>query len=497
MIFGKVHLLTRNNSAARRRILLACCTLLMAPLLSPSPAFAREKGFIGSFLDKFSQQKHQDDKDKSTPSNSEANNKQSGSCPSDFDWMTDAAKRWPGTCGTNRPPIYNDPSDPMSGFSGLWDIELRGSKLYSHALISIAKDHYGVGFGDETQGWIATGVARRNSDDHGIDGLLFQSPKLSSGGSISFRIGTSFVGQDVTGRPSGRSDRLVGVWRSDGKSGAAIWRRQPRGQFKTVVLNSNDSVPNPVVTIPYGMSYGTITRVNPPGCGYGSMRGNCPTAYVDILGDNLAGPHDVWIDPASHIEANVSWICKNGDTRSYSAEWTICGSDHALGDGVVGLRIQLILWDGVTPGPKTIWMDGKPVPFRMIIQNWKNAPADQAENETPKPALVALRAVGKDGAEIKKVTEAARFRLEAVFDRENSDDWVAAKFDTRHPMVNLPLGEDGPGEAVEIPEEATDNSESPSVTLWRTEDRKTFRSGWLHVEPVETTTSDSAKGIAP
>jgi len=206
------------------------------------------------------------------------------------------------------------------------------------------------------------------------------------------------------------------------------------------------------------------------------MRGNCPRFQIVVYGKNFAGPHHIWIDPASYIElSGRAYLCAKGRTYTVDAEWTNCSQSDKAGVNVVGVVLSGFIWDGVSPGPKTVWIDGRPVPFELVIRGYPDA------NREPQPALVALRALGDGGAPLDRITEGVGFVLEATYDGAHPDEWVAVELPGLQPAVfggELRVADD---DAAADGGVVGKHLPPRSVVLRRTGDKTVFRSDLLAV----------------
>ena len=98
------------------------------------------------------------------------------------------------------------------------------------------------------------------------------------------------------------------------------------------------------------------------------MRGNCGGLWITVYGDNFAGNHDIWIDPATHIELwKGRWVCGDGKRKGH---WDRCGVGADPGDNVAGVQFELIFWNGMVPGLINFWVDGQPIPIEIIIDDY-------------------------------------------------------------------------------------------------------------------------------
>ena len=365
-------------------------------------------------------------------------------------------------CGTDRPPV----SHAMAGdISGAWEVEAPGSPHIEALTVVVNRGFHGLGYRNIVSPLVATTVVRYPGD------IAYRHKGINIGRSEDGTITAKFGGFEYCScvsiyyhvKPTGDPNVMTGEWVYLKQRGVTIWRRQPPGDFRSVSYTNITADPSQRFVRDYA-AFGTrslkIERTHPVTCGYGHMRGNCGGIWVIISGDNLAGGHDVWVDPASQIEIEkAGWICSNGKYRDYGAEWTSCGSKNAPGDGVVGLFMRVLFWDGMTPGPKTLWVDGRPIHLEMTIHGYPE------EEKIQEPALLLLDALNAQGEQIRQIEEGVPFILKTVYDGAHPDTWVSID------VLDMKSAQ------------ASDNAEKWEVILRRTDDPKIFQSDWLAVEP--------------
>ncbi len=362
-------------------------------------------------------------------------------------------------CGTDRPPAPHGRND---GLTGLWDVEASGNPFHETATVALNRGYAGVGHRDpQAQNLVAAGVARDKDKNHFR--TINPTARETEDGSLYIHLVTSgycgCVPYTVTVKPTGDPNVMIGEWAFDYnkakvKKGTAILRRRPAGQFGAASLNWTPAGPAQGFArdeVPFGTRPLRIELRHPVTCGYGGARANCGGTRLAVWGTNLAGGHDAWIDPASHIELRkAGWICANGDFRDFGAGWTRCGSGRDGGDGVVGLGFHLLFRDGMTPGARTLWIDGHPIHLEVALEGF---PEDEKPAE---PALVLLDA--RDAADklIAEVREGEPFQVKAIFEASHPQSWVSVAVPSLAPQA--------------------------TVVLRRTDDPKVFQSEWLAVE---------------
>lgn len=379
------------------------------------------------------------------------------------------SQRWPHACGTGRPPYpYQRRLD------GMWTITARGNPKVAALTIAVSRESHGLGYRDPEGPLLAAGVLRYPGSSNYRNFDL--SISRSDDGTIRIRFGQfeycNCVPVEYTARPTSNPDVMAGEWIYKDQRGPAVWRRGPSARIQSVEMGMairTDQGTYVSDRFGFGERPGRVERTHRVTCGYGQMRGNCDGFWIAIRGENFAGAQDLWIDPASHMEINkAGWLCANGRMKDWGAGWRGCGSTKRPGDGVVGLSVKLLFWDGIAPGKRTLWVNGQPIPFEMVIHNY---PAD---DKIGRPALVDLRAMSPDGNPLAALAEGSPFVLEAHYDGPNPAEWVSAAV----PGALLPR----PAETA-----ASGTGRGRRIILLRTEDAKIFRSVPLIVTPPPDT----------
>lgn len=78
---------------------------------------------------------------------------------------------------------------------------------------------------------------------------------------------------------------------------------------------------------------------------HATARGNRPRLRLEILGRNLWGRHYVEVDPTSGLEVAAPWPLPED----------------------AGIGVDLVMWQGLRPGVQGLWLDGRPLPLRLVI----------------------------------------------------------------------------------------------------------------------------------
>ena len=473
------HKVTDGTGAARRRRQVRTALAVLSVLLLSAvsmPADAQIKKFFqdlfGSDEPKPAPSKEVKTTESAKPAAAET---AEPACPKIMQKRT-AAKHWPEACGTGRPP---EDLMPANGeFTGLWDIQAPNNGFMEEILVALTRGGHGVGYLSATGNLVPAGSMRRKGASH--YGHFNPNVMAVESGRLKLHLATGgFAGRTklwLEVRPSGSPDVLVGEWQYGEKKrirgGPATMRRRPPARFSRITIGNARRGKDGSDRFAFGERPGRIERSHPVTCGAGRSRANCDRVWITIEGENLAGGHTVWIDPASHMEIrDAGWTCRNGKRRDYGAGWTRCGGTKRAGDGVVALSMRLYLWDGIAPGRRTLWVDGKPIPIEMVIHGY---PKDK---EKPKPDLVSLRALDGKGTVLDALDEDGPFVLEAVFKADHPDHWVKVTMPGgRRVTVDGPLGATRPGPTL---------TETPAgvreIVLRRTADATVFRSGPLKI----------------
>jgi hypothetical protein len=430
----------------RGATIVSCALVLLVLLTTPVPAKAQISDFFKNLIGGGEQEEVSPVEETSV-----------STCPENMLRLTGLPEEG---CGTDRPPASHA---VVGGINGLWDVEAPGNPFFETALVTLNRGYASLGYRAAGGAWVAAGIARKNNKAWFSD--INPSAKALEDGSLRLHLTTGgFCGcvkYLVTVKPTGDPNVMVGEWTyGDDKKGFAVIRRRPPGNFRSVEYVNISADPSQRYVrdrVAFGTRPLKIERRHPVSCN--GARANCGGIWITIYGDNLAGGHDVWIDPASKVEnQKAGWLCSNGDFRGSGAEWTKCGSTNVPGDGVIGLRLRLLFWDGMTPGAKTLWIDGHPIHLEIKIDGFPE------EDKEKKPALVLLDALNMQGEQITQVDEGEPFVLKAIYDGPHPDSWVTLDV----PSVR--------------PAQAPDNAEKREVVLRRTDDPKIFRSDWLAVE---------------
>lgn len=372
------------------------------------------------------------------------------------------AQNWPESCGTVVPPnVSGAPEGGTAALEGVWEIEVRTKDGPLRWVGALNKGLAHVGARTPDAPWNFIGNLTGPIDEPKLPfiGDTFSvTPEAVSGAGVKVSLG----GYEITVSPAGAANMMTGRWRRRDETGVVIWRKRPPASVRSVRFYSNfkDADGEDVVDeIAMGSRPARIEARHVVGCGYGHMRGNCHRVYVTIYGSGLEGPHEVWLDPNSHMELlERRYIFQDDNTfPASSAMGWIVSSRRS----VKGIQLQFALWDGARPGPQILWFDGRPIPFDFIIHGYPD------EKEEKKPSLLTLEAWAAEGAPVTQVEEGAPFRLTAKYDGEYPDPWVAV---------------DAPG----LPRiDAGGRLEPQTIILQRTDDPRILQSRLLKVEKTE------------
>jgi len=365
-----------------------------------------------------------------------------------------------GTCGQTMPPVSMQPG-PLDGF---WDVSAPGAPHLA-ALVVILNTKFGPfhrgnpNIPSPAQAmWRLEGWERMDGNPFAV-----AYSELDGGGfSVSMGAFENCNCVSITFRvyPTGNPDVLRGEWQYEDQTGPTQWRRR-NTTSRVHAINISNAVQdeNGEWTADFYATQdraGKLHRADGVTCGYGQMRGNCERVYVTFLGDNFAGPHQVWIDPSTYMEiGEVGWVCRNGEY--FAGGWSGCGYDEEPVDRVAGIRVQIVMWDGMKSGPVNLWVDGRPLPIELEIGD------SPVEDEIPD--LLSVTAYDIDGNPVTSLQQNGVYRFEAVFADNHPHAWI-----------NVRLGATA----------AAEDSHTRNVTLTREADGRTFSSEWMQLQRADT-----------
>jgi len=258
-----------------------------------------------------------------------------------------------------------DPNTPMPSIEGNWLVQwhdtpekgkvLQGAlalnKRWSRRPITTESgQRYWVSTRDPESAWHAEG---KIGDDYG--GSYEGTPQASATGQIVTQHGYGFLGHwgGLSKLSQTGPDTLEGQWTYRKQGGAERWQRVT-SRVTRVVFHSDIS--DEVV---YGQGVGRVEKsYNPDWWGPGnSMRGNRPTFWIQIYGQNLWGHHVLNFRDAPDLELlDQRYIFQDG--RTHSRLW------HP--ERTVGIQATVVIWPGFTPGRKVLLVDDMEIPFDFI-----------------------------------------------------------------------------------------------------------------------------------
>lgn len=370
----------------------------------------------------------------------------------------DSASLWADTCETDRPPFQL-----ATIAEGVWDVDSPGNPHLDEFVVAINRHHTGVGFRGSGGSYVGTTLRKEKGRAHFSDGGI--NLGVAEDGSIYAEFGQygfcSCRKIKFEVEPSGDPNVMTGTWRYDDDSGMSIWRRRPPAVIHTINYRNKSADPTQGFVrdeVDFGKRPLKVERTHPLSCG--NARVNCDWIWVSIFGEHFAGGQNVWMDPSTELELrSPAYLCADG---SRDGDWRDCGSTEYAGDGVAGIRVQLILWEGVTPGNKILWVNGQPIAMEMLIHGYP-------EETDTRPNLVTIASYDANNRRMTRVTEGRAFTVEATFDAEHPDEWI-----------RLEMSSANSDHAV-VPGTEPEETESQWITLTRTKDRKVFRSDPLEV----------------
>ena len=296
-------------------------------------------------------------------------------CPEDMVGIA-ASQGGVDVCGTGRPPALST-ALPLNG---IWEVESPGNPKVA-ALTVFVNHQYGILHRTDPNApstahgvWQLKGEAGYGQNHFSVTLSITEDGAVTTGlGQFEFCM---CVQIKWSVKPTADPNLMVGEWSYRGQRGTSIWRRRSaQAVIRSVAIGNaytNESGEWTWDQFEYGSRPGRIERRHPVSCGHGRMRGNCDALWITVLGENFAGNHNIWIDPATHIELNRGhWVCGSGAT-GYT--WDRCGVGADPGATVAGVQFKLIFWDGMVPGPINVWVDGHPIPIEMVIHGYPEPP---------------------------------------------------------------------------------------------------------------------------
>ncbi len=147
-------------------------------------------------------------------------------------------------------------------------------------------------------------------------------------------------------------DKITGLWKYKDNGGKEIWTKAAPKITRVKFLSDIDSE----------VTEGNVGRVEKSYDSYWwsaavDMRGNRPDFDIEIYGENLWGHHVIDLDGAVDLEP-----------RGYSHMW----DENALGrpGRIIGLKLEVVIWEQFVPGRKTLFIDGKKIPFDFVVKDY-------------------------------------------------------------------------------------------------------------------------------
>lgn len=390
-------------------------------------------------------------------------------CPEGVkDWQ--AAVDYPDSCGRDRPP----PSLEPRPIDGVWEVYSPGNPKVAALTIFINTHEGALHREDPNRQSPAQGVWQLNGWANYSDTVFSLPLNIADDGSIAIAHGQfefcNCVQMHWTVSPTGDPNVMSGIWRYQKKQGTTTWRRRAAKTVIRSVTVSNaryDEAGKRIAdTFLYGERSAVLERNRPVSCQ--GARGNCERIVISVLGDNFAGAHNVWIDPASHLDLDsAGWICRDGSF--VTSNWDRCGVGRIPGENVTGIHLSLLLRDGMAPGPRNFWVNGAPIPIDVAIEGF---PVDP---NTGKPELISIEAYDAEINQLDAITPGQPFFLVAAFEEVHPDPWI---------KVEVPVAE-----TATVTNMA--GQESRDVTLQRQRrDKRVFKSDYLVVRPRISTSPE-------
>lgn len=255
---------------------------------------------------------------------------------------------------------------------GIWQIEdIDNPKVVS---MTIAMHHGFDAILDQSEGATVPyyGIFQHRRPDkittHRAQGRL----KKSDDGSYRTKFGQfeycDCVSVRYTVNPTGDPDVMIGEWVYGKKRGVSTWRRQPPIKIDSVSHEIELVRMGPLDRVEYG-TRPTKIELNHPAKSY--------DVVVWIRGQRFAGGHEIRIDPSSRIKINYNssrYRCARGGSYRVDQSWYNCRKKNSkpnpLSESVTGINVRLVTKKGITPGTKTLWIDGQPVPLDIVIHGY-------------------------------------------------------------------------------------------------------------------------------
>eukprot|EP00752_Nemacystus_decipiens_P019324 g17380.t1 len=281
-------------------------------------------------------------------------------------------------CGTGRP----DPARAPHALDGIWDVTPGASE--DEAIIAYIREHQSAAFaadGRRTPVAVASFLnpanaglptpwpARIGHDFQGPDAMelrMRSAPvwNLSGGGDGNVLEGTWWNGfEEFPARAVRRSatPQVNEVIVSYAPPGALL--ASQRREVDRFAPDEREAGRLPLTAVDHGTADGTMCR------------GPAVLAWITLMGEGFAGGHDVWIDPASHLEISPQsgWVCAEGSVSTIDGGmgegWGNCtlGQTGDPAETVTGISIGLCPRFGVESGPVDVWLNGEALPFEIEV----------------------------------------------------------------------------------------------------------------------------------
>lgn len=255
----------------------------------------------------------------------------------------------------------------MSPFEGNWEVThygypTRGEKLVGH--FSIYRPWYSGCAGELTDNCefelqqdasapLSVGIYGNFASSHSIE----ENGNALVVGHPYYYLGTWGSRSEVTLQGSA----MAGTWtsRDNGvEPGTEFWlKTQPEVRELVLTGNVESRVQvgsNQLATVELDYNADYWTRGN-------SMRGNRPTIYISLLGNEMWGAHRLAFRDTPGLEIiTVTPIWREGTEQ--------------VAPNMLGVTAEVILWPGTTPGKHTIWLEDKPFDFWLKINGMPGFP---------------------------------------------------------------------------------------------------------------------------
>lgn len=271
-------------------------------------------------------------------------------------------------------PNYHDTSiDPMLGLEGNWMITWEDAENTPPGYAVLSK---GPGY-QCVDGPDGCWYQFTRDPDAAWSVGFWTPPSNSSGGSVTIspsgEISTSYNYFHLgywggASKGVAKGDKIIGEWSyGEDKKGREIWTR-----VRPKVTETETWIGETPERKPIG---DPVTVTGPYSDASWYMRGNRPTVYLNLYGENMWGLHYFWLPRESDIEiSGLNYICQmqNGEGYPLHSNYHVCMSQG----GVLGVQLPLILWPNAKPGPHTLYFNDQEIVFNLNLTGFPEPPPE-------------------------------------------------------------------------------------------------------------------------